>query len=83
MSDKVKQLFDSLRNVGQAVLDRLSQIGPEFGAELKRVGAHGANELASANHSGNAWVPYGVGQYTPEIEQNSSQEMEHEMERNR
>lgn len=47
------------------LFDRLSEIGPEVGAELKRLGTQGQMELANALFNGNAFVPYGPGQYTP------------------
>jgi len=54
MSNLVSQLFD-----------RLTDIVPEVGAEMSRLGTQGTMELASALFNGNAFVPYGPGQYTP------------------
>lgn len=54
MSNLVSQLFE-----------RLGDIVPEVGAEISRLGTQGAMETASALFNGNAFVPYGPGQYTP------------------
>jgi hypothetical protein len=43
----------------------LSNMGPQIGAELKRLGTQGSMELASALFNGHGFVPYGPGQYTP------------------
>lgn len=47
------------------LFEGLSNIGPEVGAELKRLGTQGSMELANALFNGSAFVPYGPGQYTP------------------
>lgn len=68
MSDTARQLFDSLKNVKdavQAVAPGLKDLVPEATAELKRLGTQGSMELASALFNGNGFVPYGPGQYTP------------------
>jgi len=69
MSNLVSQLFE-----------RLGDIVPEVGAEMSRLGTQGTMELASALFNGNAFVPYGPGQYTPsapeqqpEVEQQQEQ----------
>lgn len=62
MSNLVRQLFD-----------RLKAIGPEVGAETKRLGTQGASELASSLFSGHAFVPYGPGQYTPSVSRPEAQ----------
>ena len=43
--------------------ERVKEIGPETGAELKRLGVHGSIELANALWNGSAFVPYGPGAY--------------------
>jgi hypothetical protein len=47
----------------------LSDILNDVGAEMGRLGTQGQMELASAIFNGNAFVPYGPGQYTPSAEQ--------------
>ncbi|MBC7820634.1 MAG: hypothetical protein IAG10_27430 [Planctomycetaceae bacterium] len=65
MSDTAKKLFDGLRAMGQGLQSNLLE-GPAQGkAELSRLGTQGTMELASALFSGNGFVPYGPGQYTP------------------
>ena len=53
----------------QAAAERMKAVVPETGAELKRLGVQGQMELANALFNGNAFVPYGPGQYTPPPEQ--------------
>ena len=43
----------------------LKKILNDLGNETKRLGTQGAMELASALFSGQGFVPYGPGQYTP------------------
>ena len=43
----------------------LSNILHDIGSELGRLGVQGQMEMASALFNGNAFVPYGPGQYTP------------------
>ena len=43
----------------------LSNILSDIGSELGRLGVQGQMEMASALFNGNAFVPYGPGQYTP------------------
>jgi hypothetical protein len=47
----------------------LSKILGDIKVELGRLGVQGQMELASALFNGNAFVPYGPGQYTPTPEQ--------------
>ena len=47
----------------------LSKILSDVGAEFRRLGVQGQMEMASALFNGNAFVPYGPGQYTPTPEQ--------------
>jgi len=84
MSEIGKPLFDALKgmkDVVQAVAPGLQNFGPEVKAELSRLGTQGALETASALFGGNAFVPYGPGQYTPSAEaenvQAHGQENEH------
>ena len=46
----------------------LSSILSDIGSELGRLGVQGQMEAASAIFNGNAFVPYGPGQYTPSAE---------------
>jgi hypothetical protein len=65
MSETAKKLFDSLRNVKeavQAIAPGLKNFGPEVKAELLRQGAHGASEFVTGLQTGNAFVMYGPGQ---------------------
>lgn len=43
----------------------LKNFVPEVCAELKRLGTQGQMESANALFNGQAFVPYGPGQYTP------------------
>ena len=68
MSEAARKLFDSLaavKNTVQAVAPGLQNLGPEMKAEFSRLRTQGAMELAGALFGGNAFVPYGPGQYTP------------------
>ena len=47
----------------------LSNFGPQVGAELKRLGTHGAVEAAQGLFNGAGFTPYGPGAYTPTPEQ--------------
>ncbi len=47
-------------------MSMLNDILSDVGAELGRLGTQGQMELASALFNGDAFVPYGPGQYTPE-----------------
>ena len=84
MSQLAKELFDGLKAVGQSVGNTLvNDVLPDIGAEMSRLGTQGTMELASAIFSGNGFVPYGPGQYTPQAEQEAApeQEQSHELER--
>jgi hypothetical protein len=65
VADSLKWLKDALHTVAPG----LNNVVSEVGAEMKRLGVQGQMELASALFSGNAFVPYGPGQYTPTPEQ--------------
>lgn len=69
MSDLAEKLFAGLKNMV-----------PDIKAELGRMGTQGSMELASALFNGDAFVPYGPGQYTPPVEQ-AAPEVDHGMER--
>ena len=72
MSKLAQALFDTLtgmKEIVQAVAPGLNDLVPETHAEMSRLGTQGSMELASALFSGNAFVPYGPGQYTPSPEQ--------------
>jgi type IV secretion system protein VirD4 len=64
MKEIAKQMFDA----ALAIAPGLKNLGPEVGAELKRLGTQGGMELASALFNGDGFVPYGPGQYTPSPE---------------
>lgn len=69
MSETAKQLFDGLRaakDAAQAIAPGLRNVGVDLKAELQRLGTQGSMEAASAIFNGDAFVPYGPGQYTPE-----------------
>jgi hypothetical protein len=51
-----------------------SDIVGDIGAEMGRLGVQGQMELASAIFGGDAFVPYGPGQYTPSPEHGLGQE---------
>jgi hypothetical protein len=90
MSELAKQLFDSLKAGAEALAPGLSNAGQEIGAEMQRLGTQGSMELASALFNGSGFVPYGPGQYTPDVQheqghaqdqghsQSQEQEMSHE-----
>ncbi len=54
-----------------AVAPGLRNIGRDTVAELKRQAIHGSMELASANHTGNAFVAYGPGQYAQSMSEHA------------
>ena len=81
MSETIKQLFDSLKAVKEtahAIAPGLRDFGQETKAELSRLGTQGAMELANVMFNGNAFVPYGPGQYTPAKENQQQQEQTQE-----
>jgi len=45
---------------------------------MSRLGTQGTMELASALFKGDAFVPYGPGQYTPSQEQQPDIEQQHD-----
>jgi hypothetical protein len=76
MSENLKQLFEGLKGVKeavQAIAPGLKDVIPEAKAEMSRMGTQGAMELASALFNGSAFVPYGPGQYTPANENQREQ----------
>lgn len=75
MSETAKKLFDGLKAAQAVAKDAaltatpgLKTFMPEVKAELSRMGTQGAMELASALFGNGAFVPYGPGQYTPDVE---------------
>jgi hypothetical protein len=58
------------------VSGNVQRMGQEIGAELKRLGVQGQMELASALFGGNAFVPYGPGQYTPSNDNQKGKEVD-------
>jgi hypothetical protein len=68
MSELAQQLFESLKVFKEAVVQLapgLKDLGPEVAAEIGRLNTQATMELASGLFNGNAFVPYGPGQYTP------------------
>ena len=86
MSETAKALFATLTAFKDGVMKLapgLKDFGPEVMAELKRLGVQGSMEFTSGLWNGNAFVPYGPGQYTesPEkqpAERGHGQECGHE-----
>jgi hypothetical protein len=75
----VEAAREGVKEVVNGFYPGLSSIVGDIGAELKRLGVQGQMEMASAIYGGNAFVPYGPGQYTPPEEKGAH---EHEQERN-
>lgn len=69
--DQSRGLLDAVKDAVQAIAPGLSlnKMLSDVGSELERLGVQGQMELASALWTGNAFVPYGPGQYTPTPEQ--------------
>jgi hypothetical protein len=68
MSETAQKLFQGLaaaKEAALAVAPGLRNLGPQLGAEVSRLGTQGSMELASMLFSGQGFVPYGPGQYTP------------------
>jgi hypothetical protein len=66
----------------EGIADGLSNAGQEVGAEMSRLATQGSMELASALFNGSGFVPYGPGQYTPDVlHSEQQQEQGHEQER--
>jgi hypothetical protein len=86
MSEIAKRLFEGARAITEtaiAIAPGLKNIGPDLVAEGKREGTQMAMELAGALFNGNAFVPYGPGQYTPSVEHEAhsqDQSQEHSQE---
>lgn len=59
MSRATREFFEGLKEM----LPGLKNFIPEVKAELKRLGTHGAVELAQALFNGAAFTPYGPGAY--------------------
>jgi hypothetical protein len=69
MSQRTRQFFEHLKEAGEALAPGLKNLVPDLRAELSRLATQGTMELASGIFNGNAFVPYGPGQYTPSPEQ--------------
>ena len=69
MSQRTRQFFENLKEAGEALAPGLKNLIPDVKAELSRLATQGTMELASSLFNGNAFVPYGPGQYTPSSEQ--------------
>jgi hypothetical protein len=78
MADRAKQIFDSAKEAAQCVAPGLKNLVPDLKAEFARLGTQGQMELASALFNGDAFVPYGPGQYTPDHANEQQQELGHE-----
>jgi hypothetical protein len=81
MSETAKQLFESLKaskEAIRAVAPGLENFGAEVKAEFSRMGTQGAMELASALFNGDGFVPYGPGQYTPDVQHEPGHEQDHD-----
>lgn len=69
-----------MSNLAKELFDGLKRVGTEISAETSRLGIQGANEVAAAIFSNNAFVQYGPGQVTkeqaqqPEVEQQQQNE---------
>jgi hypothetical protein len=66
---KTRQFFESLKEAGETLAPGLKNLIPDVKAELSRLATQGTMELASGLFNGNAFVPYGPGQYTPSPQQ--------------
>jgi hypothetical protein len=69
-----------MSGLAEKLFEGLSNIVPDVKAELSRMGTQGSMELASALFNGDAFVPYGPGQYT-ESPQQAQPEMDQGIER--
>lgn len=65
--EKAMGVLEAVKEGIQAIAPglSLSNILSDIGSELGRLGVQGQMEAASALFNGNAFVPYGPGQYTP------------------
>ena len=72
MSQRIRQFFENLKEAGENLAPNLKSFVPEVKAELSRLATQGTMELASALFNGNAFVPYGPGQYTPSPQQEAN-----------
>ena len=70
-ADQSRSLLDAVTDAVQTIAPGLSlnKMLSDIGKEMERLGVQGQMELASALFNGNAFVPYGPGQYTPTPEQ--------------
>ena len=65
-------------SIADQLFQSLKEIVPDVKAEMSRLGTQGTMELASALFKGDAFVPYGPGQYTPSQEQQPVIEQQHD-----
>ncbi len=65
MAQRGNGFMEALKEAAAAIAPGLQNIGTDMKAELSRLGTQGSMEMASALFNGNAFVPYGPGQYTP------------------
>ncbi|VTR93080.1 unnamed protein product [Gemmata massiliana] len=56
------KVSDWLNKALETAAARVQDIGPEVGAEFKRLGVQGAAEIANVLFTGSGFVPYGAGQ---------------------
>jgi hypothetical protein len=69
VASKLVGMAKAAMSAVSAMLPGLKNFGKETSAECSRLGTQGSMELASALFNGNAFVPYGPGQYTPSQQQ--------------
>ena len=87
MSQEVPQLEDGSITAWDCIKDAFATVAPgltwdniiqDVGAEADRLMVQGTMELASGLFNGNAFVPYGPGQYTPSYSPSPELGMEQE-----
>ncbi len=61
--EQSRGLFGAIKDAVLSIMPGLKDAPQEIGDELKRLGVQGQMEMASALFNGNAFVPYGPGQY--------------------
>lgn len=73
-AELAKQLFEGIKDTANAIAPGLENFGAEVGAEMKRLNTQAGMELANALFNGHAFVPYGPGQYTPDVQKEPAPE---------
>ncbi len=85
MSGRARGWLEAAKNAVEAVAGivgpAVSRAASEMGGELKRLGTHGSVESGSGLITGNWFIPYGPGAYTPSAENQQKHEQEHGHER--